>query len=176
MSQWRVAIGQKQYGPYSLEKLREIYREGRIPEEAQIWHPEEQQWLEAASVSELQEEANDFVFVDNPAPVRESQSQRPNDSTTGSDDSLSDFLAFRRMITPIMIQIIFWVGAVLSSMAGIFMMISAIKFSNVGGIFLGFFTMLLGPIAVRIYCELLIIFFRMNETLSDIYDELKRSS
>ncbi len=41
---------------------------------------------------------------------------------------------------------------------------------------MGFFAMLLGPIAVRIYCELLIIFFRMNETLTDIRNDLNRPS
>jgi hypothetical protein len=56
------------------------------------------------------------------------------------------------------------------------MMISGIRFGDVSTIFIGFFTMLLAPIGVRIYCELLIVIFRMNETLTDIHNELRRKA
>lgn len=178
MPQWRVAIGQKQYGPYTLDKLREIYREGRVPEDAQIWHPQKQRWVGTVQVAELQGQQEDVLVVDDqPEPVSGVSPQAspvPQSSSNGSMDTINDYLAFRRMITPVMIQIIFWIGAVLSSMAGIFMMISSIRLNNGGGILLGFFTMLLGPIAVRIYCELLIVFFRMNETLTEIRNDLTR--
>jgi hypothetical protein len=36
--------------------------------------------------------------------------------------------------------------------------------------------MLLGPIVVRVICEVLIVSFRMNETLTEIRNELKRPS
>jgi Domain of unknown function (DUF4282)/GYF domain 2 len=175
MSQWRVAIGQKQYGPYSLEKLRQIHEEGRVPQEAQIWHPDQQKWVIADQVAELTGHPNDIV-VEEAAPVIADVSRSSKLSVDRPKDTIGDFLAFRRMITPIIIQIVFWIGAVLSSMAGIFLMIASIQTKNVGGIFMGFFAMLLGPITVRIYCELLIVFFRMNETLTDIHNELKRSS
>lgn len=79
---------------------------------------------------------------------------------------MRDFLAFRTMLTPIIIQIIFWIGVVVCVMVG-FVFI----FGQLGGEFStikGFLIILLGPIGVRIYCELLIIFFRMNETLTEI--------
>lgn len=176
MSQWRVAIGQKQYGPYSLGKLRQIYEEGRIPADAQVWHPERQKWIAADQVAELNDGPDGIVIVDDAE--RLSRDARPSSkhSARASHDSIGDFLAFRRMITPIIIQILFWIGAVLSSLSGLFMMIAGIAAENVGGIFMGFFAMLLGPIVVRIYCELLIILFRMNETLTEIRNELKRSS
>ena len=177
MSQWRVAIGQKQYGPYSLEKLREIYGEGRIPADAQIWHPDREQWIDAADVPELQDDETEIVIVEDSFPSPKGAAPRPSASSPKrTDESLGDFLAFRRMITPVIIQIIFWIGAVLASMAGIFMMINGIRFSDASTIFVGFFTMLLGPIGVRIYCELLIVIFRMNETLTDIHNELRRKA
>jgi hypothetical protein len=37
----------------------------------------------------------------------------------------------------------------------------------------GFLLLFLGPIAVRIYCEILIIFFRINETLTEIKHTLE---
>ena len=181
MSQWRVAIGQKQYGPYSLEKLRQIYEEGRVPADAQIWHPDQQQWIPAAEVAELNQpaaETDKVVIMEDPLPkgrdtVR--SPQRPA-GTGGVEGTLMDYLTFRRMITPIIIQVVFWVGAVLASLSGIILMIASLNLKQVDGVFIGFFTMILGPVVVRIYCELLIIFFRMNETLTEIRNDLKRPS
>ena len=43
------------------------------------------------------------------------------------------------------------------------------------GLFLGLLVLLLGPITVRIYCELVMVVFRINETLTDIKNELRRN-
>jgi hypothetical protein len=79
---------------------------------------------------------------------------------------MNDFLTFRRMMTPVIIQVIFWIGVIACVLSGIGAILSAgnssIKLSY------GIATLILGPIAVRIFCELLILFFRMNETLTDI--------
>ena len=89
---------------------------------------------------------------------------------------MDDFLKFRKMITPVIIQILFWVGvggAVIGALV-----IMAMSFSSYGGgaaQFLGGLVMLvLGPVMVRIYCELLILFFRMNETLTEIKTSLAK--
>jgi hypothetical protein len=37
---------------------------------------------------------------------------------------------------------------------------------------MGLLTMVAGPVVVRIWCELAIIFFRMNETLTEISAKL----
>jgi len=80
------------------------------------------------------------------------------------------------MITPAIIQVLFWVGAIMSVLAGLVTM--ATSFGRYGGgavTFLGgLFMIILGPVVVRIYCELLILFFRMNETLTEIKNGLLR--
>jgi hypothetical protein len=43
-----------------------------------------------------------------------------------------------------------------------------------GGIMGGLLLLILGPVMWRVYCEILIVIFRINETLVDIKDELKR--
>ena len=40
----------------------------------------------------------------------------------------------------------------------------------------GLLLLFLGPLAVRIWCELLLLLFRMNETLADIKLDLERGS
>jgi hypothetical protein len=86
----------------------------------------------------------------------------------------SDFLSFRRMITPIIIQIIFWVLAVLSFIVGIGIIIFGVIQNVVGLVLYGLLLMLLGPLVIRIYCEALIVFFRINDTLTEINHKLDR--
>lgn len=84
------------------------------------------------------------------------------------------FLNFDQMITPTIIKIVFWIGAALSVLSGIVIIISGIT-SYIGGageVFMGLLIMILGPFVVRIYCELLIIFFKMNETMTEIKEQL----
>lgn len=89
---------------------------------------------------------------------------------------MDDFLKFRKMVTPAIIQVLFWVGVAVSVIGSLAIM--AMSFGRYGGgigTFLGGLLMLvLGPVVVRIYCELLILFFRMNETLTEIKDSLAK--
>ena len=89
-------------------------------------------------------------------------------------EKVDDFIKFRKMITPVIIQVLFWVGAAMTVLAGLFAMASSFgHYGGGAGTFLGgLFIIILGPVAVRIYCELLILLFRMNETLTEIKDGL----
>ena len=98
---------------------------------------------------------------------------------------MGDFLAFRRMVTPILIQIIFWLGTIGSVITGLVIMVAGVSAVSGGrgvsgagggvvGFVLGIATMIGGTLAVRIWCELLILFFRMNETLTDIKNAIER--
>jgi hypothetical protein len=74
---------------------------------------------------------------------------------------LSDFLAFKKMITPVIIRALFWVGVVIMFFLGLKVMI----WQNFFG---GLFIMFLGPVMVRIWSELMLLFFAMNDTLTEI--------
>jgi hypothetical protein len=87
---------------------------------------------------------------------------------------LVDFLTFRRMITPIIIQVIFWLATLAIIGIALYGIFAAIRFNNFLGVLSGLAMLVLGPIGARIYCELLILFFRMNETLTDIKNGLQR--
>ena len=79
---------------------------------------------------------------------------------------MNDIINFRKMITPIIIQALFWLGVVGCIVYGIGMM--QVSF------LLGLVTMVAGVIMVRVYCELLILLFKMNDTLSEIRDNTRR--
>ena len=73
---------------------------------------------------------------------------------------MNEFLAFRKMITPVIIQIVFWIGVVVCVIGGLVQLVQ--------GHFEGIFMMLIGPVVVRIYCELIIVAFRLLDTMQKI--------
>lgn len=88
---------------------------------------------------------------------------------------MRDFWAFRTMVTPVIIQVIFWVGAILCIVIGGMMIIyGAGRMGQVPYLWKGIFLLVLGPLGVRVYCEILIIFFRINETLTEIKHLIER--
>ncbi len=96
---------------------------------------------------------------------------------------LQDFLSFRRMITPIIIKVLFWIGVAISVIAGIIVFLGGIVsvINGMGGIgelvlsIIGApIVMVLGIVGTRIYAELLILAFRINDTLTDIKNLLER--
>ena len=96
------------------------------------------------------------------------------------------FFSFERMVTPIIIKIFFWIGLILSILTGIGVFIGALIMGfndgSVGGILIGLLGGILGGIisflllglTVRIYAELLILAFRINETLTDVKQILEK--
>jgi hypothetical protein len=93
---------------------------------------------------------------------------------------MGDFLAFRKMITPVLIQIVFWLGSIACVIAGIILLAGGGGYGYYGGGELirpmGILLIIFGPLVVRIYCEIMILFFRMNASLTDIRAELKQQS
>ena len=98
----------------------------------------------------------------NPAPPIE-----PNVEGTSL---IKEFLNFDKMITPSIIKFVFWIGSGLTILFGLIIMISGAASDYGGGaeVFLGLLTILIGPFIIRIYCELLILFFKIHETLQSM--------
>lgn len=87
---------------------------------------------------------------------------------------MKDFLAFRTMLTPIIIQAVFWLGAGFCVIIGLIYILTGVgQYGGGPNVLKGVLLLFLGPIGVRIYCEILIIFFRINETLTEIKHSLE---
>ena len=104
-----------------------------------------------------------------PHQIPPQQSPPTPDMTGNQGNTWRDFLLFKKMITPVIIMILFWVGVAICIISSIAMMA---KGNGVQAV-MGFMVLVLGPVMVRIYCEILILFFRMNATLTDIHTTLK---
>jgi len=88
---------------------------------------------------------------------------------------MGDFLAFRKMITPAVIQIFFWLGVIVCVVAGLGILSSGeavAAASPVPPTLTAVLVLVIGPLLVRIYCELLMVLFRIYESLRAI--ELSR--
>ncbi|MEX0702709.1 MAG: DUF4282 domain-containing protein [Planctomycetales bacterium] len=80
---------------------------------------------------------------------------------------MSDYLAFKKMITPLIVQVIFWIGVVLVVLAGVFFLMNEQALQ-------GLLMIVFGPIGWRVYCEMLIVMFSINDTLTDIRNDARR--
>jgi len=90
-----------------------------------------------------------------------------------------DYLSFRRMITPVLIHLLFWIGFGGSIIYGSVLLIDG--FNGIDGLngsdkaLQGFLVIIGGPLITRVVCEILILFFRINETLTEIAHSTKLS-
>jgi len=93
-----------------------------------------------------------------------------------------DFLSFRSMMVPALVQVIFSVGTFLLILGGIAMWFSAnssLRASQTDSNIQTTIALLLifvGPFALRIVCESIVVFFRINETLTEIKNLLEKQS
>src|SRR5690625_2584125 len=89
---------------------------------------------------------------------------------------MGKFFRFERMITPLIIQLVFWIGVIGSIIVGIITLISGLTGDGgFGGVFMGLLIMLIGPIGIRIYCEILMVAFKFLDLLVEIRDKLDRN-
>lgn len=74
------------------------------------------------------------------------------------------------MITPGIIKIIFILGIALTTILGLSMIIRGMGAYFGGGalVFMGLLTIIVGPILVRVNCELIMVLFKIHESLEDI--------
>ncbi len=74
---------------------------------------------------------------------------------------MKQFLRFHIMLTPWMVEVLFWLGLVTCISASVVQFIYLNIWRGIG-------ILVLGPIIIRIMCELIIIVFRIHDTLKDI--------
>jgi hypothetical protein len=99
----------------------------------------------------------------------------------GNMKDMSEYLAFRKMITPLLIQVIFWVLVVVVALVSIGSMIAigyGISQTTNGfvgfliGLIVGVIYLVFGILGVRMYCEIAILLFRMYDELAAIRNAL----
>jgi uncharacterized protein DUF4282 len=85
---------------------------------------------------------------------------------------MGDFLRFETMLTPLVIQALFWIGVIVAIVAGIAQIVLAESGVDIAA---GAAMLILGPLVARIYCEIVIVFFRINDHLRAIQHNTERA-
>lgn len=83
----------------------------------------------------------------------------------------SDYFSFRKMITLKVIQVVYGIVAAIITLGGIIALFSggsSLSEFLPGGRFTIFLFIIFGNLIWRMWCELTIVFFRMNNTLTNI--------
>jgi hypothetical protein len=74
---------------------------------------------------------------------------------------MKDLLKFDTMLTPKIITVIYFLTLAGVLIAGVVALIG-------GEILAGILTIIFGAVATRVYCEILIVVFKMNEALQEL--------
>ena len=72
---------------------------------------------------------------------------------------MNEYLTFRKMITPVFIQVIFWI------VVAVIVIAALVQFAN-GAPVEGIVLLVLGPLAARVYAEILMVIFRINDNVA----------
>ncbi|MDI9480825.1 MAG: DUF4282 domain-containing protein [Syntrophomonadaceae bacterium] len=75
---------------------------------------------------------------------------------------------FDEMLTPKIIQIVFWLTSVIFIVAGLVIMARSYDV----GFLIGLAMVVLGPFLIRVWCELMIVIFKIHESLQFIKKRL----
>ncbi len=96
--------------------------------------------------------------------------------------NLKSFLSFDKMITPVIIKVLFYIFLIAAAIGGVVTFFGGIASAfaqdnfglALGGLVGGPLVFLGGALIARIYCELLILAFQIHENLVEIKNSLKK--
>lgn len=81
---------------------------------------------------------------------------------------MKDMFFFDRMLTPKIIVIFYWFSLAAVALSGIGSMFEFDQGVTVRGFFGGILIIAISAVLARIWCELLVVLFKMNEALQEL--------
>ncbi|MCG5535958.1 DUF4282 domain-containing protein [Ectothiorhodospira mobilis] len=81
---------------------------------------------------------------------------------------MRNFFFFEKMLTPSIITFVYWLLLVSTVILGLSTMFSGYQGFTTGTFFMGLLYIAGGIVGARIWCELLIVIFKINEALQDL--------
>lgn len=95
-----------------------------------------------------------------------------NETNTSKPFKPQDLLSFNVMITPFVILIIYWAGIAGAVYMGARQVVAGIRWDSFSEVLLGLGVLVLGPIYVRVLCELTILAFKILDELRAVRNAL----
>ena len=78
---------------------------------------------------------------------------------------MKEFFLFNEMITPRIITFIYWLLLLMAFVGGVSVMFTGYGGFTFGRFLTGLFTMAIGALGARVWSELLIVLFKINDNL-----------
>lgn len=181
MNQWMVSDGGQQQGPFAADEVKQMIAEGRLSPVGLVWTPgmpEWKLWQQTLEFGPLEPEVAKSPTEAKPAtkPATKAAAWRAGWST----DDWRSLAFFERLFTPQIIHAAYWLGlgvGLVMFLISLASAISALFWANFLYALFGACMSVVGLIAwllvLRIVCELVILLFRIGETLGEIRQDLK---
>lgn len=96
-------------------------------------------------------------------------------TNTHSEEDSGGFWTFRKMITPSVIQIWFWLDVATCLIWGAMLLVENAGNGFGPKMFFGLGLIFLGPLLSRLWCEFCVVVFSINNTLTDIRNFLRNN-
>ncbi len=84
---------------------------------------------------------------------------------------MKDILFFDNMLTPKIITFVYWLLLLVAVVSGIGAMFTGYSGVTFGSFIMGIGIAIAGAVGARIWCELLIVLFKINENIKKIADK-----
>ncbi|MFV0449194.1 MAG: DUF4282 domain-containing protein [Vibrio sp.] len=84
---------------------------------------------------------------------------------------MKSMFTFDSMLTPKLVTGLYWLLIIIAVISGLGTMFSGYAGLTASSFFLGLITIILGSIGARIWCELMIVVFKINENLQILKDK-----
>jgi hypothetical protein len=81
---------------------------------------------------------------------------------------MKNVLFFDNMLTPKIITFVYWLLLLAAAIGGLGAMFGGYEGFTIGKFFMGLLYTAGGAVAIRMWCELLIVLFKMNEALQEL--------
>jgi hypothetical protein len=85
---------------------------------------------------------------------------------------MEEIFTFKKLITPPIVKALFWILSIGFLVVGFVHLIAVGSTAGVLYAIAGFFVVILGVVSIRIYCELILIFFFIQEALVELRDSM----
>ncbi|HXG25563.1 MAG TPA: DUF4282 domain-containing protein [Candidatus Binatia bacterium] len=96
------------------------------------------------------------------------QAPAPVPSADGRRFSWGDFFNFRYMVTPVVVKVVYIIGAGLITLAALGAILGSTRFGLGSGLLGGLLILLLGNLYWRVVMEIVVVFFGIHEGIRNI--------
>lgn len=116
-------------------------------------------------------------------PAAKSEKPAPKATGPAAPNAIMEYLSFKRMITPSIVKLLFWLGEFLLVLSGLGSVVSAVIMMTarhgdvVGGLVLlvaGPVSTIIGMLLWRVFCESALLYFQVFDRLGEIRDLLAK--